>query len=145
MTINNELLCTIGVNTIGTIGSIDVSMGKGDAATFHPLHSHISSPGLCSRNSKLNPLAEIFVLGEEVPRRGEVNSSADLENQVSNLTCGDLREVSTPIALEIPSHALPEVATIKIAKKYHFLTKRPAKTLYSLISTYLKNPSKERI
>ena len=78
-------MCTIGVNTTGTIGSIDVSMGKGDAATFRQLYNHISSPGLCSRNSNLNQLAEIFVLGEEVPRRGEVNSSADLDNQVSNL------------------------------------------------------------
>ena len=100
-------------------------MGKGDAATFRPLYSHISSPGLCSRNSNLNPLAKIFVLGEEVPRRGKVNSSADLENQVSNLTCGNLREILTPIAHEIPSHALSEVATIDNCEKYHFLTKRP--------------------
>ena len=67
-TINNELLCTIGFQKRCTIGSIDVSMGKGDAAPFRPLYSHISSPGLCNRNSNLNPLAENFALGAEVPR-----------------------------------------------------------------------------
>ena len=56
----------------------------------------------------------------EVPRRGEVNSTADLENQVSNLTCGDLREISTPIAHEVPSHALSEVATIDNCKTIPF-------------------------
>ena len=96
-------------------------MGKGDAATFRPLYSHISSPCLRRRNSNLNPLAEMFVLGEEVLRRGEVNSSACLENQVSNLTSGDLREISTPIAHEIPSHALSEVATIDNCEKILFL------------------------
>ena len=45
----------------------------------------------------------------------------DLENQVSNLTCGDLRAISTPMAHEIPSHPLSEVAIIDNCKKIPFL------------------------
>ena len=78
--------------------------------TFHRL-----AFAFAFENSNLNPLAEIFVPGEEVPVNPMFtfeNPSADLEDRLIN----NLREItlldSTHIAHDVPSPALSEVVAV---------------------------------